>query len=315
MDVVLLFPGQGSQKPGMARDLVDAIPAARDTFAAVDAALAESLSTLCFEGPAESLTLTHNAQPALLAHGAAVWAAVRPRIAPHVRAAAGHSLGEFTAYHAAGAVELAPAVRLVRRRGELMLDSGERRPGTMAAILGDVAGGIQAVCARASSEVGCVVPANYNAPGQVVISGEVAAVERAMELAKAAGAKRAIRLNVSGAFHSPLMEVAREGLALALEEAAVRDPTFPVYANVTTEPVRAAADARRLLLDQLTAPVAWTALVERLAADYPRALFVEMGPGSVLTGLVRKIAPSIETATCGTVPEVEQLLARVVDAN
>jgi len=311
MNVVLLFPGQGSQKPGMAKDLVDALPAARDAFATVDRALGEPLSTLCFDGPAETLTLTHNAQPALLAHGAAVWAAVKDRIASHVRAAAGHSLGEFTAYHAAGSLDAADAARLVRRRGELMLQSGEQRPGTMAAILGDVDGGIEAVCARASADGGCVVPANYNSPGQVVISGEVAAVERAMELAKAAGAKRAIRLNVSGAFHSPLMEVAREGLAAAIDAADFRDPGFPVYANVSGEPVRSAADARRLLLEQLTAPVRWTRLIERVAADYPDALYVEMGPGNVLTGLVKKIAPTVQTATCGTVAEVASLLPRV----
>ena len=311
MNVVLLFPGQGSQKPGMAKDLVGALPAARETFATVDAALGEPLSTLCFDGPGETLTLTHNAQPALLAHGAAVWAAVRDRVGPLVRAAAGHSLGEFTAYHAADAFDVARGARLVRRRGELMFESGEQRPGTMAAILGDVAGGIEALCAKASADGGCVVPANYNTPGQVVISGEVPAVERAMELAKAAGAKRAIRLNVSGAFHSPLMAVARQGLAYALEQAQLRDPAFPVYANVNAEPVRSAADARRLLLEQLTAPVKWTQLVERLANDYPDALYIEMGPGNVLTGLVKKIAPSVETMTCGTVADVEQLLSRV----
>ena len=311
MNVVLLFPGQGSQKPGMARDLVDALPAARETFATVDAALGEPLSALCFDGPGETLTLTHNAQPALLAHGAAVWAAVRDRVGPHVRAAAGHSLGEFTAYHAAGAFDVAHGARLVRRRGELMFESGEQRPGTMAAILGDVAGGIEALCAKASADGGCVVPANYNSPGQVVISGEVPAVERAMELAKAAGAKRAIRLNVSGAFHSPLMAVAHQGLAYALEQAQLRDPAYPVYANVNAEPVTSAADARRLLLEQLTAPVKWMQVVERLARDYPDALYVEMGPGNVLTGLVKKIAPSVATMTCGTVTEVEQLLSRV----
>jgi [acyl-carrier-protein] S-malonyltransferase len=311
MDVVLLFPGQGSQKPGMAKDLVEALAPAREVFAAVDSALGAPLSTLCFDGPAEALTLTHNAQPALLAHGAAVWACVRGRVAASVKAAAGHSLGEFTAYHAAGAVDVATAVRLVRRRGELMRDSGEQRPGAMAAILGDVDGGIEAVCERASVDGGCVVAANYNSPGQVVISGEVASVERAMELAKAAGAKRAIRLNVSGAFHSPLMAVARTGLEEALAGVELGDPRFPVYANVSAEPVRTAADARRLLLEQLTAPVAWTQLVERLAADYPSALYVEMGPGSVLTGLVKKIAPSVQTMTCGTAQEVEQLLARV----
>jgi [acyl-carrier-protein] S-malonyltransferase len=295
----------------MAKDLVDALPAARATFAAVDAALGESLSTLCFDGPADTLTLTHNAQPALLAHGAAVWAAVRDRIASHVVAAAGHSLGEFTAYHAAGSFDAARGARLVRRRGALMHESGVARPGTMAAILGDVDGGIEAVCARASADGGCVVPANYNTPGQVVISGEIAAVERAMELAKAAGAKRAIRLNVSGAFHSPLMAVARDGLAAALDDASLADPTFPVYADVTAEPVRRATDARRLLVEQLTSPVKWTQVVERLAADFPDALYVEMGPGNVLTGLVKKIAPSVATATCGTVAEVEHLLSRV----
>jgi [acyl-carrier-protein] S-malonyltransferase len=311
MNVVLLFPGQGSQKPGMARDLVDALPAARETFAAVDTALGESLSALCFDGPAETLTLTHNAQPALLAHGAAVWAATRDRLAPHVRAAAGHSLGEFTAYHAAGTVDTARGARLVRRRGQLMHESGVQRPGTMAAILGDVAGGIEALCEQASLDGGIVVPANYNTPGQVVISGEIAAVERAMEMAKAAGAKRAIRLNVSGAFHSPLMTVARDGLAQALADADLRDPTFPVYANVNAQPVRDAAAARRLLLEQLTSPVRWTQVVERLAADFPDALYIEIGPGNVLSGLVKKIAPSIQTATCGTVAEVEQILSRV----
>jgi [acyl-carrier-protein] S-malonyltransferase len=311
MNVVLLFPGQGSQKPGMAKDLVDALPPSRDVFAAVDVALGESLSTLCFDGPADTLTLTHNAQPALLGHGAAVWAVVRERIGHRVRAAAGHSLGEFTAYHAAGAFDVASGARLVRRRGQLMHESGIARPGTMAAILGDVDGGIEAVCARASADGGCVVPANYNSPGQVVISGEIAAVERAMELAKAAGAKRVIRLNVSGAFHSPLMAVAHDGLAAALDAAHLRDTAFPVYANVNAEPVTRASDARRLLLEQLTSPVWWTRIVERLAGEFPDALFVEMGPGSVLTGLVKKIAPSVQTMTCGTVPEVEQLLSKV----
>ena len=155
-----------------------------------------------------------------------------------------------------------------------------------------------------------VVAANYNSPGQVVISGEVAAVEKAMELAKAAGAKRAMRLNVSGAFHSPLMAVARGGLEDALGRARLVDPAFPIYANVTAEPVNSASEARRLLLDQLTSPVAWTRVMERLAADHPTALYVEMGPGTVLTGLAKKIAPSLQTANCGTAAEVEQLLAR-----
>jgi [acyl-carrier-protein] S-malonyltransferase len=311
MDIVLLFPGQGSQKPGMGRDLAEAHPAARDTFAAVDDALGEPVSRLMFEGPAEELTLTHNAQPALLAHGAAVWAVVRDRLAPHVRAAAGHSLGEFTAHYAAGSLTLPSAARLVRRRGQLMYETGVQRPGTMAAILGDLSRPIEEICAQASADVGLCVPANYNSPGQIVISGETAGVERAMALCKEAGAKRAVALNVSGAFHSPLMEPAVAGLAEGLEGAGMGTPAFPVYANVDASPVRDGATARALLLRQLTSPVRWIQVVEALAAAHPQALFVEMGPGNVLVGLVKKIAPQVQGLACGTVADVDALLARV----
>ncbi|HEY4132242.1 MAG TPA: ACP S-malonyltransferase [Gemmatimonadaceae bacterium] len=194
MDVVLVFPGQGSQKPGMGKDLVEAFPAAKEVFAQADEALGTSLSALCFDGPAEELTLTHNAQPALLVHGAAVWAATRDVVGPNVLAAAGHSLGEFSAYHAANSLSLDDAVRLVRKRGELMYESGVKRPGAMAAILGDMNRPITEICEDATDEVALVVPANFNAPGQIVISGEEAGVERAMVLSKEAGAKRAMRL-------------------------------------------------------------------------------------------------------------------------
>jgi [acyl-carrier-protein] S-malonyltransferase len=307
MDVVLLFPGQGSQKPGMAKDLVDAFPSAKDVFHRADAALGTALSTLCFEGPAEELTLTHNAQPALLAHGAAVWAATRAVVGAQVVAAAGHSLGEFTAYHAAESLSLEDAVRIVRRRGELMYESGVKRPGAMAAILGDTSRPIEDICADASREAGLVVPANYNSPGQLVVSGEEAGVERAMALCKEAGAKRAIRLNVSGAFHSPLMESAAKGLQSALDEASFDDPHFPVYANVNGEAVTDAGRAKQLLLEQLSKPVRWIEEIQALAARFPNALYVEMGPGNVLVGLVKKIAPSLRTMTCGTAAEVEQL--------
>jgi len=311
MDIVLLFPGQGSQKPGMAKDLVDAHPAARELFAAIDRALGVPLSALCFDGPADELTLTQNAQPALLAHGLAVWSVVRDRIAPHVRAAAGHSLGEFTAYAAAGALTPVAAAKLVRRRGELMYESGVERPRAMAAILGTLTTPIDALCQRATADAGTVVPANYNSPEQVVVSGEVAAVERAMELVKEAGAKRAVKLNVSGAFHSPLMEIAQPGLGEALKAAQMRAPAFPVVSNVTAAPVMNADEAQSLLLRQLTSPVRWTDVVGYLAAQYPSALFVEMGPGNVLTGLMKRIAPSVATMSCGTSAEVDQLLARV----
>jgi [acyl-carrier-protein] S-malonyltransferase len=304
----LLFPGQGSQKPGMAKDLVAAFPAAREVFARADAALGADLSRLCFDGPAEELTLTHNAQPALLTHGAAVWAVVKDKVAAKVQGAAGHSLGEFSAYHAAGALPLEDAVKLVRRRGELMYETGVQVPGAMAAILGELQRSIEEICTEASAK-GVCVPANYNNTEQIVISGEVAAVEAAMELAKAAGAKRALRLPVSGAFHSPLMKPAAAGLAAALADAHWREPEVPVWSNVTGEAVGDAALARELLLQQLTSPVRWVEVVRNVAARFPGTTFVEMGPGAVLSGLVKRLAPDCKTMTCGTVAEVEALLA------
>lgn len=308
MTLLLLFPGQGSQKPGMGKDLAEAFPVARRVFDEADATLGTSLSTLCFEGPAEELTLTYNAQPALLVHGAAVWAVVQERAAGRVAAAAGHSLGEFSAYHAAGALPLADAVRLVRLRGELMFETGVSRPGAMAAILGELQRPIEEICAEASS-AGIVVPANYNALEQVVISGEVAGVEQGMALAKTAGAKRCVRLQVSGAFHSPLIQPAAAGLDAALAVAAWQSPRWPVFSNVTAEPVHEAATARALLLQQLMSPVRWVEVIRAMAAAHPDATFVEMGPGAVLTGLLKRLAPGHRAVTCGTVTEVESLLA------
>ena len=189
-----------------------------------------------------------------------------------------------------------------------MYDSGVKRPGAMAAILGLDEARVEDACRRASTNGASVVPANYNTPEQLVISGEIAAVERAMELAKELGAKRAVRLKVSGAFHSPLMEVARDGLSEALEAAEFRAPAFPVFSNVSATAVSQSTEARRLLLEQLTSPVRWTDVVRGLAAAYPDALFVEMGPGNVLTNLTKRIAPQIKSATCGTAAEVDQRL-------
>jgi [acyl-carrier-protein] S-malonyltransferase len=310
MDVVLLFPGQGSQKPGMGKDLAEAFAPARETFCRIDSALGAPLSRLCFDGPADELTLTHNAQPALLAHGAAIWSVVGPALNGNVRASAGHSLGEFSAYVAAGALPVEDGARLVRRRGELMYEAGRRRPGAMAAVLGVLGEPIEDLCSRAS-EAGQVVPANYNSPEQVVVSGEVGGVDRAMELVKAAGAKRAVKLNVSGAFHSPLMDFARDGLRAALDEAPLVDPRFPVFSNVTENACTTALEAADVLLRQLTSPVRWTGLVRNLARAHPRALFVEMGPGNVLVGLVKRIAPEVSTFACGTAAEVDQLLQRL----
>jgi [acyl-carrier-protein] S-malonyltransferase len=295
----------------MAKDVAETFPAAKASLDAADKALGVALSSLMFDGPAEELTLTHNAQPALLAHGAAVWAVVKDKVAPKTVAAAGHSLGEFTAYHAAGSLSIDDAVKLVRRRGELMSETGVKRPGAMAALLGETSRPIEEICDEATKAAGTVVPANFNCPGQLVISGESAGVDKAMELAKASGAKRVIKLNVSGAFHSPLMEPAREGLKAALAAAKFSDPTFEVFANVDGSPVKDANTARQKLVDQLVSPVRWTAEITAMAAKYPDAVYVEMGPGNVLSGLVKKIAPGVKTMTCGTAAEVNQLLEAV----
>jgi [acyl-carrier-protein] S-malonyltransferase len=311
VDVVLLFPGQGSQKPGMGKELAGAFPGARDVFDEVDDALSFPLSALCFEGPAEELTLTHNAQPALLAHGAAAWKVVGDALRPHVRAAAGHSLGEHTAYHAAGSTTLTDAARLVRRRGQLMFDEGLARPGAMAAILGKLEQTVDSLCEQATRDAGVVVPANYNTDEQIVVSGEVGGVERVMQLAKDAGAKRVLRLPVSGAFHSPLMEPAEKGLREALAATSFAEPAFPVFSNVTENESAGAADARELLATQLTSPVRWAGEIRNVASRFPEALFVELGPGAVLTGLLSRIVPGTRGVACGTPAEVEKLLNQV----
>ena len=311
MDVVLLFPGQGSQKPGMGKDLAEAYPEARAVFEEVDDALGFKLSTLCFEGPADDLTATLNAQPALLAHGAAVWAVAKKSLGNLVTAAAGHSLGEHTAYHAAGSTTLADAARLVRRRGQLMYETGVTRPGAMAAVLGTLSDSIESLCELATRSAGVVVPANYNTKEQIVVSGEVAGVEKLMDLARLNGAKRAVRLPVSGAFHSPLMEPAVEGFSEAVNSTEFAEPAFPVFSNVTEEPSTSAANARELLVKQLTAPVRWTGEVTRMAAQFPQALFVEMGPGNVLTGLLSRIVPAAKGIACGTPADIDKLITQL----
>jgi [acyl-carrier-protein] S-malonyltransferase len=243
----------------------------------------------------------------LFAHGAAVWALLKDALHPLVRAAAGHSLGEFTAYHAADAISLPGAARLVRRRGELMFETGTSRPGTMAAILGTTTTPIDEICKRATKEAGHVVPANYNTDEQTVISGEIAGVERAMELAKEAGAKRAIKLPVSGAFHSPLMQPAVVGLTDAIATSAFTDPLFPVFSNVTADASTTSVAAKDLLLRQLTSPVLWSTEIRNIARYFPDALYVEMGPGSVLTGLMGRLVKGARTFACGTATDVEKL--------
>jgi [acyl-carrier-protein] S-malonyltransferase len=205
--------------------------------------------------------------------------------------AAGHSLGEFSAYHAAGSLELASALRTVRRRGELMFEGGQKRPGTMAAVLGLDDDVVEGVCREASAEGSVVVPANFNTPGQVVVSGDVEAVQRAGSMLMDAGAKKVQPLNVSGAFHSPLMAVAEEGLQAQLDAAEFRDPVFPVVSNVTAHAVSNAADARRLLVEQLTSAVRWSYSV-RTMLELGVTRFLEVGTGKVLTGMLKRIDPT-----------------------
>ena len=292
----------------MGRDLAERFPAARDTFAAIDDALGVPLSRLMWEGPESDLTLTHNTQPAILAHSAAVLAVVGDQIGDVVLGA-GHSLGEYSAYVAAGALTPADAARLVRRRGELMFEAGNARPGAMSAVLGLPTAEVEAACMEASADGVLAVAANLNAPDQTVISGDPAAVERAGEGCKARGAKRVIALKVSGAFHSPLMAPAVDGLRAALPEVPFADPRFPVIANASAEPVSTANDAKRLLVDQLTAPVRWVASMEAAALLHPGARYVEVGPGNVLSGLVKRIVPGATTVALGTADDVERFLA------
>ena len=306
--IVLLCPGQGAQKVGMGKDLAERFPAAHDVFQRIDATLAAPLSRLMWEGPEEELTLTHNAQPAILAHSAAVWAVVGDRLAPVLRAAAGHSLGEYSAYVAAGSLSAENGARLVRRRGELMYQAGTQRPGAMSAVLGLATSEVEAACRESSSAEAVAVPANLNAPDQTVISGDPVAVEKAGEACKTRGAKRVLPLKVSGAFHSPLMKPAVPGLQQALEQVTFAEPRVPIFANATAGPVTTGTDARRLLAEQLTAPVRWVECMQAAGAAVPGARFIEIGPGNVLSGLLKRIVPGASSTALGTAAEVEKFL-------
>jgi [acyl-carrier-protein] S-malonyltransferase len=294
----------------MAKDLAERFPAARATLQAIDDALGVALSRLMFDGPEDELTATHNAQPAILAHSAAVFAALGGAAAGAV-AAAGHSLGEYSAYVTAGALSAAAAAKLVRRRGELMHKAGEERPGMMAAVLGLATAAVQAACEEVSRQGSVAVAANINAPDQTVISGDPDGVARAGEACKARGAKRVVPLRVSGAFHSPLMAPAANHLQLALERAPFAEPAFPIIANATAEAVKDADRARRLLGDQLTAPVRWVECMQhaaRLVAEDGGARFVEIGPGTVLAGLLKRIVPGANVVSLGTAAEIAKYL-------
>jgi [acyl-carrier-protein] S-malonyltransferase len=299
--VAWVFPGQGSQKVGAGADLYEASPAALRVFQRADAALGFPLSQLCFQGPEDTLRQTINAQPAIMAVSLACLEAAREAgLLPDEPAfVAGHSLGEYTALVAAGVLEIDDGLRLVRERGRLMQMAGEERPGTMAAILGLDEETAAALCRETGAQV-----CNLNAPGQIVIGGTLSAVEAALDLARQRGARRAIPLNVSGAFHTDLMTPAAKGMARALAKVALRDPQIPVLANGSARPLTSASQVREELLYQLDHPVQWQRSVEHMASAGVDT-FIELGPGQVLTGLVSRTVPGARLLSIDGVAAIE----------
>jgi [acyl-carrier-protein] S-malonyltransferase len=291
----------------MGASLADAFPEARDVFQQADDLLGFELSRLCWEGPESELRDTENAQPALLVHGVAcarvlISGGVRPDMA------AGHSLGEFTAHVTAGSLSFGDALELVRVRGRAMARAGRERPGTMAALIGLPEAEVERLCEDVRQEDEILVPANFNSPGQVVISGSIEAVRRALVEAGTRGARKAVELQVSGAFHSPLMASAGAPLAEALAGVEVRRTEIPVLANVDARPVTEPEAIRARLVEQVTGAVRWTQCVEAMR-DLGAGRFIEPGPGNVLTGLLKRIDRSLEGLTAGTAEQVEEVVA------
>lgn len=310
--IAFVFPGQGSQRVGMGQALAETFPECRAVFEEADAALGEPLSRVCFEGPEEQLRLTENTQPAILTVSVAAARLLASRgIAPAM--VAGHSLGEYSAHVAAGTLAFGDALRTVRRRGRYMQEAVPVGQGAMAAILG-LAGDLVARACSEAADGEVVAPANLNAPGQVVIAGATAAVARAGERAKALGAKRVVPLPVSAPFHCALMQPAQERLAPELRALAVKPPSVPVVANVDAAPKRDGASAIEALVRQVSAPVRWEDVVRTLASAGVRA-YVEVGPGTVLSGLVRKIDREARVANLeapSDLDAVERLVAEVM---
>jgi [acyl-carrier-protein] S-malonyltransferase len=298
-----VFPGQGSQSPGMGKDLYENFTSAREVFDEADAALSFPLSNLCFEGPAEQLTLTENTQPAVLTASIAALRVLERR-GKRADVVAGHSLGEYSAVVCAGGMSFADAVRVVRERGRFMQQAVPVGQGAMAAVLGLEVEVVARICEEsAAAEV--VAPANLNAPGQVVIAGHVAAVERASSLAQERGAQRVLRLPVSAPFHCALMKPAQERLAAVLRRVEFRDLRVPLVNNVDAAPVTSAAEVRENLIRQVTSAVRWSESVTELARLGVEAA-VEVGPGRVLAGLIRRIDRSIQIRSIGTLAQVEK---------
>jgi len=313
MSAAFTFPGQGSQAVGMGRALNDAFPAARAVFDEVDAALGEKLSTIIFEGPEAELTRTRNAQPALMAVSMAALRALEAEgvgVTSHAAYVAGHSLGEYSALAAAGSLSIGDAARLLRIRGDAMQKAVPEGVGAMAALLGLDLEAAQAVAQEAAMADEVCQVANDNAPGQVVVSGHKAAVERATEIAKGKGARRAMMLTVSAPFHCALMEPAAEVMANALVSAELHPPAVPLVANVLAAPLTDPTEIRRRLVEQVTGTVRWRESVAWLAGNGVTRV-VEIGAGKVLSGLARRIAPELQASAAGTPEEVRALVAEL----
>lgn len=296
-----LFPGQGSQYVGMGQDLSEAYPEARATFDQADKVLGFALSDLCFNGPEEALNDTINTQPAIFVTSVALLRALEGSRLQAPSFVAGHSLGEYSALVAAGAMDFAAGLQLVRERGRLMKEAGERSPGGMAAVLGLETEVVDQVCRQAREETGGVIQvANYNSPGQIVISGDFRTRDVAIELAKAEGAKRVVPLAVSIAAHSPLMECITDEFRQAVEATEFRMPTVPVVANVSAAPLESVQAIREELVQQLTSPVRWVESVRYMIGQGVTE-FVEIGPKDVLTKLMRRIDKSVRAMSVGDV--------------
>ncbi len=310
---VALFPGQGSQAVGMGRELAQAYPEAAEVFAIADDVLGENLSRLCFEGPEEALTLTRNTQPALLTVAVAAWRVLKERVPPPV-AAAGHSLGEYSALVAAGVIGFSDALRAVRLRGNAMQEAVPFGEGAMAAIIGLEPAAVEKLCAESRTSGEVLVPANFNASDQTVVSGHKIAVDRLVGLAPKAGARKAVLLPVSAPFHSPLMEPAAERMEEFLEGVRFREPAFPVVANVDASPVRDGESARRTLIAQVVSPVRWVETMKLLEDEFRAVSGVEFGAGRVLAGLSRRINEKLRIVPFGAPDELDAAVAAVTAA-